>query len=114
MCGIVGFNWEDQRQIRLLASLLNHRGPEQEGFHVADGISIGHKRLRIIDLSEKGAQPIYNEDRTVCVSFNGEIFNFEQIKSNLEKSGHRFDSHTDTEVLVHGWEHWGKGLLEKL
>ncbi|MFA6186030.1 MAG: asparagine synthase (glutamine-hydrolyzing) [Phycisphaerae bacterium] len=114
MCGIVGFNWEDQRQIRLLASLLNHRGPEQEGFHVADGVSIGHKRLRIIDLSEKGRQPIYNEDKTVCVSFNGEIFNFEQIKSDLEKAGHRFESHTDTEVLVHGWEEWGTEILGRL
>ena len=114
MCGIVGFNWQDQRQIELLASMLNHRGPEQEGFYVDDGVSIGHKRLRIIDLSEQGRQPIYNEDKTVCVSFNGEIFNFEQIKSDLEKSGHHFRSHTDTEVLVHGYEQWGTGLLEKL
>ena len=114
MCGIVGFNWEDQKQIEFLASLLNHRGPEQDGFHVADGVSIGHKRLRIIDLSEKGKQPIYNEDKTVCVSYNGEIFNFEQIKCELEKAGHRFDSHTDTEVLVHGYEQWGAGLLQKL
>jgi asparagine synthase (glutamine-hydrolysing) len=114
MCGIVGFNWEDQKQIQLLASLLNHRGPEQDGYHVADGISIGHKRLRIIDLSEKGRQPIYNEDKTVCVTYNGEIFNFEQIKCDLEKAGHRFESHTDTEVLVHGYEQWGTGLLERL
>ena len=114
MCGIVGFNWEDKRQIQLLASMLNHRGPEQEGFHVSDGVSIGHKRLRIIDLSEQGRQPIYNEDKSICVTFNGEIFNFEQIKIELEKSGHRFASHTDTEVLVHGYEEWGAGLLEKL
>lgn len=114
MCGIVGFNWEDQKQIEFLASLLNHRGPEQDGFHVADGVSIGHKRLRIIDLSEKGRQPIYNEDKTVCISYNGEIFNFEQIKAELKKAGHHFDSHTDTEVLVHGYEQWGAGLLQKL
>jgi asparagine synthase (glutamine-hydrolysing) len=114
MCGIVGFNWEDQRQIQLLASLLNHRGPEQEGYHVADGVSIGHKRLRIIDLSEKGRQPIYNEDKTICISFNGEIFNFEQIKSELEKLGHRFESHTDTEVIVHGYEQWGTEVLQRL
>ena len=114
MCGIVGFNWEDEKKIKFLASLLNHRGPEQEGFHVADGVSIGHKRLRIIDLSEKGRQPIYNEDRTICVSFNGEIFNFEGLKRELEKSGHRFESHTDTEVLVHGYEEWGTGLLDRL
>lgn len=114
MCGIVGFNWQDVGQIQVLAKMLNHRGPEQDGFHVADGVSIGHKRLKIIDLSEQGRQPIYNEDKTICVTFNGEIFNFEQIKHDLEKSGHRFNSHTDTEVLVHGYEQWGAGLLEKL
>ena len=97
-----------------LAELLNHRGPEQEGFHVADGVSIGHKRLKIIDLSEKGRQPIYNEDGSVCVTFNGEIFNFPEIKESLEKQGHVFISHTDTEVLVHGYEQWGTDLLEHL
>ena len=114
MCGIVGFNWQDNYQIELLASMLNHRGPEQDGFHVADGVSLAHKRLKIIDLSEQGRQPIYNEDKTICVTFNGEIFNFEEIKKELEKSGHIFKSHTDTEVLVHGYEQWGTGLLEKL
>ncbi len=114
MCGIVGFNWQDHQHIQLLASMLNHRGPEQDGYHVDDGVSIGHKRLKIIDLSEQGRQPIYNEDKTVCVTFNGEIFNFEGIKKELEKSGHIFKSHTDTEVLVHGYEQWGTGLLEKL
>jgi len=114
MCGILGFNWQDEKKIRMLAELLNHRGPEQEGFHVADGVSIGHKRLKIIDLSEKGRQPLYNEDGSVCVSFNGEIFNFPEIKESLEKQGHVFISHTDTEVLVHGYEQWGTGLLEHL
>ncbi len=114
MCGIVGFNWEDEKQIKFLASLLNHRGPEQEGFHIRDGVSVGHKRLCILDLSEKGRQPLYNEDGTICVSYNGEIFNFESIRSTLEKAGHRFISHTDTEVLVHGYEEWGTEMLEKL
>lgn len=114
MCGIVGFNWEDEKKVRFLASLLYHRGPEQEGFHVADGVSVGHKRLCIIDLSVKGRQPLYNEDKTVCVSYNGEIFNFEQLRGILQESGHRFESRTDTEVLVHGYEQWGTGLLEKI
>ena len=114
MCGILGFNWENEKKVRTLAELLQHRGPEQDGFHVADGVSIGHKRLKIIDLSEKGRQPIYNEDGTVCVTFNGEIFNFPEIKKDLEKHGHRFVSHTDTEVLVHGYEQWGIDLLERL
>jgi asparagine synthase (glutamine-hydrolysing) len=114
MCGILGFNWEDEKKVKSLAELLRHRGPEQDGFHVADGVSIGHKRLKIIDLSEKGRQPIYNEDGSVCVTFNGEIFNFPEIKKDLEKQGHRFVSHTDTEVLVHGYEQWGIDLLERL
>jgi asparagine synthase (glutamine-hydrolysing) len=114
MCGIVGFNWEDEKKVKMLAELLNHRGPEQEGFHVRDGVSIGHKRLRIIDLSEKGRQPFYNEDGSVCVTYNGEIFNFPEIKQSLEKQGHIFTSHTDTEVLVHGYEQWGTKMLEQL
>ncbi len=114
MCGILGFNWEDEKKVRSLAELLNHRGPEQECFHVKDGISIGHKRLKIIDLSEKGRQPMYNEDGSVCVTFNGEIFNFPEIKESLEKQGHVFISHTDTEVLVHGYEQWGTDMLERL
>ncbi len=114
MCGILGFNWEDEKKVKGLAELLNHRGPEQDGFHVKDGISIGHKRLKIIDLSEKGRQPMYNEDGSVCVTFNGEIFNFPEIKETLEKQGHIFVSHTDTEVLVHGYEQWGINMLERL
>jgi len=94
MCGIVGFNWQDEKKIKRLASLLNHRGPEQEGFHIADGVSIGHKRLRILDLSEKGRQPIYNEDSTICISYNGEVYNFESLRQTLEKEGHRFTSRT--------------------
>lgn len=114
MCGIVGFNWENEKRIKLLASLLEHRGPEQEGFHVQDGVSIGHKRLCILDLSLKGRQPIYNEDNTVCVSYNGEIYNFERLRETLEKAGHKFRSRTDTEVLAHAYEEWGTNLLERI
>jgi asparagine synthase (glutamine-hydrolysing) len=114
MCGIVGFNWQDEQKIKSLASLLNHRGPEQEGFHVGDGVSIGHKRLKILDLSEKGRQPLYNEDRTVCITYNGEVFNFEELKVELQKAGHYFSSRTDTEVLVHGYEQWGPDILNKI
>jgi asparagine synthase (glutamine-hydrolysing) len=114
MCGILGFNWQDEQKIKTLAALLNHRGPEQEGFHVADGVSIGHKRLKIIDLSEKGRQPLYNEDRSVCITYNGEVFNFEDLKTELQKAGHAFVSKTDTEVLVHGYEQWGTEILNKI
>ena len=114
MCGIVGFNWEDEKTIKLLASLLEHRGPEQEGFHIGDGVSLGHKRLCILDLSLKGRQPLYNEDNTICITYNGEIFNFEGLRKDLLKAGHRFVSRTDTEVLVHGYEEWGIELLKKI
>ena len=114
MCGIVGFNWQDEKLVKSMASLLEHRGPEQDGFHIADGVSIGHKRLRIIDLSEKGRQPLYNEDRTICITYNGEIFNFQELRQTLEKAGHRFESDTDTEVLVHGYEQWQTDLLKKI
>ncbi|MBN2019732.1 MAG: asparagine synthase (glutamine-hydrolyzing) [Sedimentisphaerales bacterium] len=114
MCGILGFNWEDEKKVRTLAELLRHRGPEQEGFHVADGVSIGHKRLKIIDLSEKGRQPLYNEDKTICITYNGEAFNFEDLKKELQKAGHTFVSRTDTEVLVHGYEQWGVDILKKI
>jgi asparagine synthase (glutamine-hydrolysing) len=114
MCGIVGFNWEDENKIRSLTALLHHRGPEQEGFHISDGISIGHKRLCIIDLSDKGRQPIYNEDNTICITYNGEIFNFESLRQTLKSQGHLFRSKTDTEVLVHGYEEWGADLLERI
>jgi asparagine synthase (glutamine-hydrolysing) len=114
MCGIVGFNWQDENLIKSLASLLEHRGPEQDGFYIQNGASIGHKRLRIIDLSEKGRQPLFNEDRTICITYNGEIFNFPELRRTLEEAGHKFQSRTDTEVLVHGYEQWETELLEKI
>jgi len=114
MCGIVGFNWENKNEIIELTSLLTHRGPEQEGYYVGGGVSIGHRRLCILDLSEKGRQPIYNEDKSICISFNGEVFNFKKIKQMLEEKGHVFKSNTDTEVIVHGYEEWGMHILNKL
>ena len=114
MCGILGFNWEDRDRLVALAGLLEHRGPEQEGYHVSDGVSIGHKRLCILDLSEKGIQPMYNEQRNICVSYNGEIYNFEELRKELESCGHIFKSNTDTEVLVHGYEQWGRKVLGRL
>lgn len=114
MCGIAGFNWEDKDRIRQLADLLSHRGPEQQGYHVSDGISLGHKRLCILDLSEKGTQPIYNEDGSVCIIYNGETYNFAELRKELETLGHRFVSKTDTEVVVHGYEQWGTDVLKKM
>ncbi|MCE5185489.1 MAG: asparagine synthase (glutamine-hydrolyzing) [Planctomycetaceae bacterium] len=114
MCGIAGFNREDTARIHRLTQLLEHRGPDQHGFHVGGGVSLGHRRLSILDLSEHGCQPLYNEDKTVCTVFNGEIFNYLELKKQLETHGHVFHSHTDTEVLVHGYEQWGQDLPTRL
>jgi asparagine synthase (glutamine-hydrolysing) len=114
MCGITGFNWQDANLIKRLTGLLQHRGPDQEGYHIADGVSLGHKRLSIIDLSDHGRQPLFNEDGRICVVYNGEIFNFQDLKIQLQQKGHQFRSHTDTEVLVHGYEEWGTALPEHL
>jgi len=113
MCGICGFNWEDKYLIKKMTEVIYHRGPDKEGFFVGDGISLGNRRLSIIDLSEKGTQPIYNEDKSICITYNGEIYNFQEIKRKLKDKGHRFVSNTDTEVVVHAYEEYGPGCLEE-
>ncbi len=114
MCGIFGFNWEDEELAKNIGSLLYHRGPDGEGCFVKKGISIGHRRLSIIDLSERGKQPMSNEQKTLWITYNGEIFNFQELRSELVKRGHRFKSRTDTEVLLHGFEEWNWKVLEKI
>lgn len=114
MCGIAGLNREDRPLIEAMTSLLAHRGPDQEGYYVQDGVSLGHKRLSILDLSEHGRQPLANEDQTIWAVYNGEIFNFPDLKKELTALGHVFSSHADTEVLVHGYEQWGRGILQRL
>ena len=92
---------------RACASLA-HRGPDDEGIHVDGPVGLGHRRLSIIDVSAAGRQPMTNEDETVWLTYNGEIYNFRELRRLLEARGHRFRSHTDSEVLVHGWEEWGE------
>ncbi|MBS3165848.1 asparagine synthase (glutamine-hydrolyzing) [Candidatus Woesearchaeota archaeon] len=114
MCGIVGFNWEDKDLIKRMSTILEHRGPDGFGYFTDKGISLGHRRLSIIDLSAAGKNPMTNEDETVQLIFNGEIYNFKELRSQLEKKGHRFSSHTDTEVILHGYEEWGENVVHKL
>lgn len=92
---------------------LAHRGPDQHGIYCDENWSLGHRRLSIIDLSEAGRQPMSNEDGTVQVTYNGEIYNFAEIKRDLEERGHVFTSHTDTEVIVHAWEEYGIEMLHR-
>ena len=91
---------------------LVHRGPDGEGFHFEPGVGLGHRRLSIIDL-EGGKQPLYNEDETVVVTYNGEIYNFQFLMEELTRAGHVFRTHCDTEVIVHAWEEWGPQCLER-
>jgi len=114
MCGILGFNWNDPKLAKELADCISHRGPDQDGFFFDNSISFGHRRLSIIDLSEKGRQPIFNEDKTVVIVFNGEIFNYQPLKDDLIKKGHDFVSGTDTEVIVHAYEEYRINCLDHL
>jgi asparagine synthase (glutamine-hydrolysing) len=118
MCGICGFCFPDKKQVdfnilKKMTSALKHRGPDDEGYYLDAGVALGHRRLSIIDL-DTGKQPIHNEDETIYVVFNGEIYNFPEIKKELRERGHRFYTRTDTEVLVHLYEEMGEGLLEKI
>jgi asparagine synthase (glutamine-hydrolysing) len=118
MCGIAGkFNFDqarpiDQTRLTAMTSVVAHRGPDADGFFVGPGIGLGHRRLSIIDLST-GDQPLTNEDRTIWVVFNGEIYNFAEIRTELESLGHRFRTRTDTEVIVHGYEQWGDRVVDR-
>ncbi|HOX23715.1 MAG TPA: asparagine synthase (glutamine-hydrolyzing), partial [Elusimicrobiales bacterium] len=107
MCGICGFSGsQDRALLERMAHRLAHRGPDSQGFHESEGISLGMRRLSIIDLFT-GAQPMHNEDRKIWVVFNGEIYNYRQLRAELSAKGHKFLSNSDTEVLVHLYEEYG-------
>jgi asparagine synthase (glutamine-hydrolysing) len=118
MCGIVGiFDQRGPRTVdRDLLHRMNesqhHRGPDEGGLHVEPGVGLGHRRLSIIDLST-GQQPLYNEDRSVVVVFNGEIYNFQELMHELLTLGHTFHTRSDTEVIVHAWEQWGESCVDR-
>jgi asparagine synthase (glutamine-hydrolysing) len=118
MCGFVGiFDTRGGRKIDSdLLHRMNesqfHRGPDEGGVHVEDGVGLGHRRLSIIDLSS-GQQPLYNEDQSVVVVYNGEIYNFPELSEELKACGHQFRTHCDTEVIVHAWEEWGEQCVER-
>src|SRR5450631_1044211 len=109
MCGIAGIFSSDPRKpinagiLRRMTTALKHRGPDGEGFHQEPGVALGHRRLAIIDLSG-GQQPMFNEDRSVVIIFNGEIYNHETLRRELEAAGHVFRTRSDTEAIIHAWE----------
>ncbi len=117
MCGLCGILLPDRSQInRNILSVMNdtlaHRGPDASGLHEEAGLGLGHRRLSIIDISG-GHQPLYNEDQSVVVAFNGEIYNFQELASSLQEAGHQFNTRSDTEVIVHAWEEWGVESVKK-
>jgi asparagine synthase (glutamine-hydrolysing) len=112
MCGINGFTWRDESLIKKMNEKTRNRGPDDSGFLVDDNISLGHRRLSIIDLSSCGHQPMSNEDESVWMVYNGEIYNFKEIKQQLVDKGHIFKSHTDTEVIIHSYEQWGSACFD--
>lgn len=117
MCGFVGFTGHvenDERVLKAMMDRIVHRGPDMGGTHIKDGVALGFRRLSILDLTEAGAQPMGNEDDSVFVVFNGEIYNFQELRAELEAAGHTFHCDADTEVLVHGYEEWGEGLVDRL
>ncbi len=116
MCGFVGFtnkinNADDV--IKKMSDSIKHRGPDSEGFYVDSDIALGFRRLSIIDL-DMGSQPLFNEDKSKVLIFNGEIYNYRELREQLLAFGHVFETHTDSEVLLHGYEQWGKDMLNKL
>lgn len=112
MCGIVGIRRLDgapidERMLVAARDKMTSRGPDDAGLYIDKTVGLGHRRLSIIDLSEAGRMPMSNEDGTVWAVFNGEIYNFVSLRRELEAAGHTFRSHTDSEVIVHAYEHWG-------
>lgn len=114
MCGICGFSWSDGHLGKRLCQIMKHRGPDQEGLFSEEGITLGFRRLSIIDLSEQGHQPMANEDGSVQLVFNGEIYNFLELRKELAAKGHLFRGHSDSEVIAHAYEEWDEDFLSHL
>ncbi len=111
MCGITGFNWLDKDTIETMTETLQHRGPDDRGFYLDENVSLGHRRLSILDVSEKGHQPMLFEN--LAVVYNGEIYNFKELRQQLESKGYNFTSDSDTEVLLYSYHLWGPACVEK-
>src|SRR3989338_3616587 len=115
ICGKISLNGNvTEELIRKMCGTLAHRGPDDEGVYIKEGVGLGHRRLAIIDLSPAGHQPMSNEDGSLWIVMNGEIYNFPELKSALEKNGHEFKSRTDTEVVIHLYEEKGADCVKDL
>lgn len=117
MCGFVGFTNKISDASSVVEKMMNrikHRGPDSEGKYVDDDVAMGFRRLSIIDLSKEGDQPLFSKDKSIVLTFNGEIYNYQDLRKELIHKGYEFSSKTDSEVLIHGYEEWGTDLLNKL
>jgi len=111
MCGIAGFNWQDKAIIEQMGQSLRHRGPDDQGYYVDEQVSLGHRRLSIIDVSDRGRQPMVFED--LAIVYNGEVYNYQEIRQELSEIGYQFQSHTDTEVVLYSYHRWGPECVKK-
>lgn len=117
MCGFTGFIGKVDNREQVLENMMNtivHRGPDSAGSFVDEDAALGFRRLSIIDISATGDQPLYNEDKTKVLTFNGEIYNYQELREELIDAGHAFTTHTDSETLLHGYEEWGEKLVDRL
>ena len=121
MCGFVGFANSNIRSTEhtttIIQDMMNtilHRGPDKGGVYTDDHVTLGFRRLMVIDLTEEASQPMYNEDRSCYLLFNGEVFNYQELREELIAKGHQFISHADSEVVLHGYEEYGAALLPRL
>jgi len=115
MCGFAGFTSELENSAEIIGAMMNkiiHRGPDSDGVYTDSGVTLGFRRLSIIDLSDDGSQPIFNEDRSIAIVFNGEIYNYTELREELIQAGHVFYTKTDTEVLVHLYEKYSYNMFQ--
>ena len=115
MCGIAGFSWPEEHLVKSMADALQHRGPDDEGIFVDENVSLGHRRLAILDLSECGRQPMVYQhcDRQIVITYNGEIYNYREIRQDLEDRGYRFKTATDTEIIPAAYLEWGVSCVDR-
>lgn len=117
MCGFVGFTGDVENRQQVLEAMMDrivHRGPDMGDTFLAESVAMGFRRLSILDLTEAGSQPMSNADGSVVITFNGEIYNFQELRSELEAKGYEFHCGADTESLLHGYEEWGEQVVDRL
>ena len=113
MCGIAGFTWTDENLMKKMLETLKHRGPDDEGIYSDEKVTLGHRRLSILDLTPKGHQPMIRDNGNLIIVHNGEVYNYKEIRKELEDKGFVFGSNTDTEVILHAYKEWGYDCVKK-